>query len=77
MKVGSEVPFIKLDGGKVTHDTFNLYETFSEYVKTVVEGPGTLKEIIEKLQEISNKCPDIVKEGKTEIQNSSLSFSAK
>jgi len=71
------VPFIKLEEKKVTPDTFELYGTFSEYVKTVVEGPGTLKEIIEKLQEMSNKCPDLIKEGKTEIQNSSLTLSGK
>ena len=71
------MPFIKLEEKKVTPDTFELYGTFSEYVKTVVEGPGTLKEIIEKLQEMSNKCPDLIKEGKTEIQNSSLTLSGK
>ena len=77
VKVGSELPFIKLEKGKVSDDTFELYQTFSEYIKTVVEGPATLKDIIENLQELSNKCPDLIKEGKTEIQNSSLSFGDK
>jgi len=77
VKVTSEVPYIQLEGNKVSADTFNLYQTFSNYVKTVTDGPETLKDILAKLEEMSKTLPELGKEAKTEIQGSSLGLQEK
>jgi len=77
LDITSEAPFVKMNGTKITHDTYKLYETFSTYLKTIIDGPEKLKEIVEKLQAIAEKAPDMVKEGKNEIQGSNLDFAGK
>jgi len=77
LEVMGEPPFVKMNGSKITHDTYNLYDTFSTYLKTVAEGPGKLKEIVDSLQAMAEKAPDLVKEGKNEVQNSSLDLRGK
>jgi len=70
-------PYITLDWRKVPRDTHELYTSLETYLKTVAEGPTTLKEIVEKLQEAVTKVPELDKEGFDEIQNSSLDFRSK
>lgn len=77
LEIASDLPYVKLEGGKVSHDTYALYECFTGYVKACFDGPKNLKEIAEKLQELSQKLPDVTTEGKNDIQNSSWSFGDK
>jgi len=72
--VVNDSPYIQLDKHKVTADTFNLYQVFTDYVKTVTEGPETIKDIIAKLEEMSKALPELGTEAKAEIQASSLSM---
>ena len=77
LDIGNEAPFIKLDGNKCQRDTWDIYETFSGYVKTVMEGPETVQNVIDQLQALADKMPTITQEGKSEIQNSSMGFGDK
>ncbi len=72
-----ETPFIKLDGNKCQRDTWDIYETFSGYVKTVMDGPQTVQDVVEQLQALSEKMSTVTQEGKAEIQNSSMGFGDK
>lgn len=75
--VSSETPFIKLDGRKCTRDTYDIYETFSGYVKTVMDGPKTVQDVVDQLQALADKMPTVTQDGKAEIQNSSMGFKDK
>lgn len=70
--VTSEAPFLKLDKNKLNQETYELYESFSEYLETIVEAPEKLAEIVEKLDEMSQKGENLIKDGKVEIQNSEM-----
>jgi len=75
--VTTEAPFIKLEGKNVTVQTYSLYETFASYVKTVVDGPATVKDAIDNLQLSVNEAPELAKEAKGEIEKSDLNFAGK
>lgn len=70
--VTSDAPFVKLDKSKLTEETYSLYESFSDYLETIMKAPETLAEIVEKLDEMSHKGAEMIKNGKEEIQNSDM-----
>jgi hypothetical protein len=77
VNVINDSPYITLDGKKVSTDTYGLYQVFGDYVKTVTDGPETLKDILAKLEEMSKTLPELGTEAKAEIQGSSLGIQEK
>jgi len=73
----SETPYIKLDKRKCSREAWEIYETFAGYVKTIMDGPKTLEDLVEQLQGLSERLTSLTTEGKAEIQNSSLTFGEK
>lgn len=77
VSVINDAPYITLDKKKIGAETNNLYEVFTDYVKTVTEGPQTLQDILAKLEEMSKALPELGTEAKAEIQGSSLGMQEK
>jgi hypothetical protein len=77
LKVGSEVPYLQLDGNKCMYETMSLYECFSTYIKTVVASPQELASSIEKLGELATQVPDAVKNAKADLDASGMNFKQK
>lgn len=77
LDITNEAPFVKMNGSKITNETYTLYQTFSNYLKALIDGPKSLKDVVEKLQIVAEQIPTLITEGKDEIQKSSLGFADK
>jgi hypothetical protein len=76
-EVTAEKPYLKVEPSALNEETRKLYNTFTEYVNTVIDAPEDLKTSITKLQELVDMIPDAVKDAKSEIETSSMNFKEK
>jgi hypothetical protein len=73
----SDLPYLTVPMNKITRDQELLYNTFKDYVVTVVESPDDLQTAITKLGELSETATSAAKDIKADIEASSLSMKQK
>jgi len=72
--VSANPPFLTMDCGNLLYETYQLNSCLQTFLKTVVDGPKSIEELIFKLEAMIVKMEDLSANARQEASNQGLGF---